>query len=317
VTIIETRELTKAYPGHTAVVDLSLEIKAGEIYGLLGPNGAGKTTTIRLLAALLRPSRGQARVAGHDLRAERDAVRSVVGLLPESTGFYGWMTPVEYLRFFADLYGMPRAEAFPRIDKLLECVGLVGRRSSAITTLSRGLRVRLGIARALVHRPRVLFLDEPTLGLDPMGQRDLLRLIQTVNADEGATVVLSSHALDQVGQVCARVGILTEGRLVAQGTAVDLCQQLQLRPTLDVSVADTALAQRIATEVGLYATATVAEPGRLLVTGKNADPRPEPLVRALIHAGTDVREVRVRTPSLEDVFFAVARPARRPPCPPA
>ena len=113
-----------------------LEIKVGEIYGLRGPNGAGKTTTIRSLVALLRPSRGQARVAGHDLRADRDAVRSVVGLLPESTGFYEWMTPVAYLRFFADLYGMPRAEAFRRIESLLERVGLVEGRSRAITTLS-------------------------------------------------------------------------------------------------------------------------------------------------------------------------------------
>jgi len=285
VNIIETRGLTKEYPGRTAVRDLALEVKAGETFGLLGPNGAGKTTTIRLLVGLLRPSGGPARVAGRDLSAGREAVRSVVGLLPESTGYYGWMTPVECLRFFADLYGVARVEAGPRIERLPQRVGPIERRSSPIATLSRGMRVRLGIARALVHRPRVLFLDEPTLGLDPMGQRDLLELVQAVNDDEGATGMLSSHALDQVGQVCARVGILSEGRLVAQGTAAELGKHLKLTPRLDVRVSDAVLAQRVATELGLYSTATVPESERLVLTPKPADLHPEALVRALVGAG--------------------------------
>ncbi len=312
--VIETRGLTKEYPGHTGVADLSVEIRAGEIYGLLGPNGAGKTTTIRLLVGLLRPSGGEARVAGHDVSAEPVAVRAVVGLLPESAGFYGWMTPVEYLCFFADLHAMPRGEAGPRIDRLLERVGLGGRRSSPISTLSRGMRARLGIARAVVHRPRVLFLDEPTLGLDPVGQRDLLRLIQTMNEDEGATIVLSSHALDQVGEVCARVGILTDGRLVGQGTAVELRRQLHLAPTLDVRVAQTDLARRVAVELGFYARVTVAPPETVVITPKNHELHPEILVRSLVGAGAEVREVVVREPSLEDVFFAVTQPVRSAAC---
>jgi ABC-2 type transport system ATP-binding protein len=310
VNVIETRGLTKEYRSQTGVADLSLEIRAGEIYGLLGPNGAGKTTTIRLLVGLLRPSRGEARVAGHDVLTDRRTVRSVIGLLPESTGFYGWMTPVEYLRFFADLHAMPRGEAHRRIDQLLERVGLPHRRSSPISTLSRGMRARLGIARAIVHRPRVLFLDEPTLGLDPVGQRDLLRLIQTVNEDEGATIVLSSHALDQVGEVCARVGILTDGRLVAQGTAEELRRELKLAPTLDVRVADTDLARRVAEQLGLYAKVTVAAPEHVVITPKDSNLHPEVLVRSLVAAGAEVREVVVRQPSLEDIFFAVAQPPR-------
>ena len=308
--VIETRGLTKEYRGHTGVADLSVEIRAGEIYGLLGPNGAGKTTTIRLLVGLLRPSGGEARVAGHDVSAEPVAVRSVVGLLPESAGFYGWMTPVEYLCFFADLHAMPRGEAGPRIEGLLERVGLGDRRSSPISTLSRGMRARLGIARAIVHRPRVLFFDEPTLGLDPVGQRDLLRLIQTMNEDEGATIVLSSHALDQVGEVCARVGIMTDGRLVGQGTAVELRRQLRLAPTLDVRVAQTDLARRVAVELGLYARVTVAPPETVVLTPRDHELHPEILVRALVGAGAEVREVVVREPSLEDVFFAVTQPVR-------
>jgi ABC-2 type transport system ATP-binding protein len=244
--MIETEELTKIFPGRTAVATLDLEVWAGEIYGFLGPNGAGKTTTIRMLTGILPPSRGEARVAGHDLRTDPDGVRASIGLLPESTGFYGWMTPVEYLRFFADLYGIPRSDVRERIDALLASVGLADRRSTRIATFSRGMRARLGIARALVHRPRVLFLDEPTLGLDPLGQRDILELIQHVNREEGATVFLSSHALDQVGHVCTRVGILNEGRLVAQGSAAELANHLAFPSTVRVTVDDAALAEQVA-----------------------------------------------------------------------
>jgi ABC-2 type transport system ATP-binding protein len=310
VNVIETYGLTKEYREHTGVADLSLQIRTGEIYGLPGPNGAGKTTTTRLLVGLLSPSRGEARGAGHDVLTERSAVRSVMGLLPESAGFYGWMTPVEYLHFFANLHAMPRGEAGSRIDEVLERVGLRDRRSNPISSFSRGMRARLGIARAIVHRPRVLFLDEPTLGLDPVGQRDLLRLIQTVNEDEGATIVLSSHALDHVGEVCARVGILTDGRLVAQGTAAELWRELKLAPTLDTRVADTDLARRVAEQLGLYAKVTVAAPERVVITAKDGDLHPEVLVRSLVAAGAEVREVLVRQPSLEDIFFAVAQPAR-------
>jgi ABC-2 type transport system ATP-binding protein len=310
VNVIETYGLTKEYRQQTGVADLSLQIRTGEIYGLLGPNGAGKTTTIRLLVGLLRPSRGEAYVAGHDVLTEQSTVRRVIGLLPESTGFYAWMTPVEYLYFFAKLHAMPRAEAGPRIDELLEGVGLRDRRSSPVGTFSRGMRARLGIARALLHRPRVLFLDEPTLGLDPGGQRDLLRLVQTVNEDEGATIVLSSHALDQVGEVCARVGILADGRLVAQGTAAELWRELKLAPTLDARVTDTDLARRVAERLGLYAKVTVAAPERIVITPKDGNLQPEVLVRSLVAAGAGVREVVVRQPSLEDIFFAVAQPAR-------
>jgi ABC-2 type transport system ATP-binding protein len=310
VNIIETRGLTKEYPGHTGVTDLSVEIKAGEIYGLLGPNGAGKTTTTRLLVGLLRPSRGEARVAGHDVSADPCRVRAIVGLLPESSGLYQWMTPVEYLRFFADLHSVPRGQARPRIDQLLERVGLEARGSSPIGTLSRGMRARLGIARAIIHQPRVLFLDEPTLGLDPVGRRDLLRLIQTVNEDEGATIVLSTHALDQVGEVCARVGILIDGRLAAQGTPAELWRELKLAPTLDVRVADTALARRVAEQLSFYAKVTVAAPEHVLITPKDGDLHPDVLVGSLVAAGAEVREMVVHQPSLEDIFFAVARPTR-------
>lgn len=308
--VIETKELRKVFSGRTAVANLNLEVREGEIYGFLGPNGAGKTTTIRMLAGILPPSRGEARVAGHDFRADPDGVRASIGLLPESIGYYGWMTPVEYLRFFADLYGLPRSDVSERISALLASVGLADRRSTRIATFSRGMRARLGIARALVHRPRVVILDEPTLGLDPLGQRDILELIQHVNREEGATVFLSSHALDQVGHLCTRVGILNEGHLVAQGTAADLSRRLELPSGLHLTVSDAGLAQQIVGRLSGDAAVTVLNPARLVVTPKHGEPRVDALVRALVQAGVEVREVVSGTPSLEDVFFALMRRER-------
>ncbi len=308
--IIETQDLTRVFPGRTAVAHLNLAVQVGEIYGFLGPNGAGKTTTIRMLAGLLPPSRGKVRVAGHDLQTDRDGARASIGLLPESVGYYGWMTPVEYLQFFADLYGVRPKGGRDRIGSLLGQVGLSDRQQSRITTLSRGMRARLGIARSLVHRPRVLFLDEPILGLDPLGQRDILELIQHVNREEGVTVFLSSHALDQVGQLCARVGILNEGRLVAQGTPSELRRQIEMPSSLHLTVTQADLAWEIAMGLKLYAEARVLDPEHLVVTPRGTSPQTEVLVQALVKAGVAVREALTRGPSLEELFFALIQRER-------
>ena len=307
---IETQDLRKVYAERTAVANLNLEVREGEIYGFLGPNGAGKTTTIRMLTGILPSTSGQARVAGRDLRTDPNGVRAAIGLLPESIGYYGWMTPVEYLRFFADLYGMSPIEARGRVADLVEWVGLADRQRTRIAAFSRGMRARLGIARALVHRPRVVILDEPTLGLDPLGQRDILELMQHVNREEGATVFLSSHALDKVGHVCTRVGILNEGHLVAQGTAADPSRRLGLPSGLHLTVSDADLVRQIVGRLRRDAGVTVVDPARLVVTSKDGDPRPDALVRALVQGGVDVREVVSGTPSLEEVFFALVRGER-------
>jgi len=308
--VIETYELTKVFNGRSAVAKLNIEVRAGEIYGFLGPNGAGKTTTIRILTGILHPSSGEARVAGHDVLTAPNRVRASIGLLPESTGYYSWMTPVEYLGFFADLYGMHRTDADDRTRALLAWVGLSGRATAPIGTFSRGMRARLGIARALIPRPRVVFLDEPTLGLDPVGQRDILELIKHANREEGTTVFLSSHALDQVGHLCARVGIMNEGRLVAQGTAAELSRRLGLRQAVRLTVSDAARAQQVAGQLGRHASATVVDANRLLLTADNGESYTDALLRALVHAGVSVGEAAVVTPSLEDIFFALVRRER-------
>jgi ABC-2 type transport system ATP-binding protein len=308
--VIETHELSRTFGKRAAMVSLDLEIRAGEIYGFLGPNGAGKTTTIRMLTGILPPSGGTACIVGYDIRTDPDAVRARIGVLPESTGYYGWMTPVEYLGFFAQLYGIRPTETTQRILTLLEWAGLSERQATRIATFSRGMRARLGVARALINRPRVVFLDEPTLGLDPLGQRDVLELIRRENRDEGTTVFLSSHALDQVGQLCTRVGILDEGRLVAQGTASELSQRLALPAALRLTVTDTTRAQQVAAHLGMYAQVSMADPSHLVVIRRDRELPAEVLVRALGRAGVMVRDVTVDAPNLEEVFFALVRHKR-------
>jgi ABC-2 type transport system ATP-binding protein len=218
---IEANGLTKSYDGRVAVNGVDLAVPAGAVLGFLGPNGAGKTTVIRILSTILTSESGSFTVAGvPDHQQVR--VRRVVGVLPESAGYPGSQTGREWLTFHARLFGQPRQQAAATAGALLDEVDLADRGRSAISSYSRGMRQRLGIARALVNDPRVVILDEPTLGLDPAGQDQLLDLISRVARERGATVVLSTHQLDEVERVCDRVVILHHGRVVAEGTVAQV-----------------------------------------------------------------------------------------------
>jgi ABC-2 type transport system ATP-binding protein len=218
---IEVVRLSKRYGERTAVDELTFTAQEGDIIGLLGPNGAGKTTTIRLLTTILRPTGGSFAVAG--ISGDHPArVRQRIGVLPESAGYPGRQTGREYLRYSARLFGRERSDATAAADRLLTEVGLGDRAGSRISTYSRGMRQRLGIARALVNDPAVVFLDEPTLGLDPAGQREVLATVEQIARQRGATVVLSTHTLTEVEQVCNNLLILDHGRLRAVGTVADI-----------------------------------------------------------------------------------------------
>ena len=216
-TTVEAVELTKHYGAYTAVEGVSFSASKGEIMGLLGPNGAGKTTTIRLLTTVLEPSSGEYSIAGHSSKSATE-IRRRIGVLPESSGYPSQQTGAEYLRFYARLYGKSRSEARSLSAELLAGVGLEKRGRSRISTYSRGMRQRLGIARALVNDPVVVFLDEPTLGLDPAGQAQVLDMIRAAANARDATVVLSTHLLSEVEQVCSKVVILNQGRVVGAGS---------------------------------------------------------------------------------------------------
>jgi ABC-2 type transport system ATP-binding protein len=218
---VEAHGVEKRYGSLVAVADLTFEAEPGEILGVLGPNGAGKTTAIRVLTTILDPSRGSFAVAGvpHTRPAE---IRRRIGVLPESAGYPEHQTGEEYLRYHARLYGRSRAGARAAAGGLLDEVGLGDRGPTLISTYSRGMRQRLGIARALVNEPQVVFLDEPTLGLDPAGQRQMLATVQRIAGERGATILLSTHLLAEVEETCSRVLILNRGRVAALGTVAEV-----------------------------------------------------------------------------------------------
>ncbi len=223
--VIETHELSKVYDGHVAVDQVSFRVLEGEIFGFLGPNGAGKTTTLLMLLGLTEPTHGTARVFGVDPARDPVKVKGLIGYLPENMGFYRDMNAWESLRFIAELNGLSGAAAEERIETALETVGLLKDADRLTGTYSRGMRQRLGIAEVLVKEPKVAFLDEPTLGLDPDATNRMMNLIRSLCRDRGMTVLLSSHLLHQAQKICDRVGIMIEGRMAAQGPMAQLAEE--------------------------------------------------------------------------------------------
>ena len=223
--IIETKGLTKKYGEKTAVDHLDLSILRGEVFGLLGPNGAGKTTTTLMLTGLTEPTEGTAFIGGLDCIRCPMEVKKIVGYMPDNVGFYGDMTGRENLRFTASLNGLPRELAEERIDALLEKTGLAYAGDQRVGTYSRGMRQRLGVADVLMKDPKVIIMDEPTLGIDPEGMRQLLELIRELARKENRTLLISSHQLYQIQQICDRVGLFVDGRLMACGTVEELAEQ--------------------------------------------------------------------------------------------
>jgi ABC-2 type transport system ATP-binding protein len=223
---LETRDLTKRYELRTAVNTLNLKIYRGEIFGLLGPNGAGKTTTILMLLGLTEPTSGTAQVDGLDPRRDPLAVKSRVGYLPDDVGFYDDVSARDNLLYTARLNRMREPEATERVEYLVDQVGLGDVIDRRVRTFSRGMRQRLGLADALIKRPSILILDEPTVNIDPEGVRELLKFVSDLRHNEGMTVLLSSHLLHQVEQVCDRIGVFVSGRLVGVGTIAELAAEL-------------------------------------------------------------------------------------------
>jgi ABC-2 type transport system ATP-binding protein len=219
---IFTSNLSKSYRNFWAVNSLTIDVNPGDIFGFLGPNGAGKTTTIRMLCGLLSPTSGYAKVAGLDIVKDSLKIRRIIGLLPESSGFYNWMSAEEYLLYFAALYKIDIHLGKKRAQDLLEKVGLATRSYVPISYYSRGMKQRLGLARTLINEPKILFLDEPTLGLDPKGQQDIKNTLLELNREKEVTIFLSSHALGEVSSLCNRIAIVNRGKLVAQGSIEEL-----------------------------------------------------------------------------------------------
>ncbi len=224
-TVIETKELSKYYGQQAAVDSLTLQVQEGEIFGFLGPNGAGKTTTILMLLGLTEPSKGEAWVCGFNPIREPLKVKRLVGYLPENVGFYRDMTARENLRYVARLNKIPDGVSSDKMDEVLDIVGLSEDAERKLGTFSRGMNQRLGIAEVLIKDPKICFLDEPTMGLDPDGAIRMIELIQSLSRDRKITTLISSHNLDQVQRISHRVGIMIKGTLGAVGPMEDLAKE--------------------------------------------------------------------------------------------
>ena len=299
-------DLEVSYGDHTAVHGVSFTVGRGEVFGLLGPNGAGKTSVVRALTTILDPSAGMATVAGHPL-SEPDSVRSAIGVLPESNGYPDAVSAFDYLVYFGRLYGLPRSEAEDRANSLLGDVGLASVSGQAIKTFSRGMRQRLGIARSLVNRPQVLFLDEPTLGLDPAGREEVLSQIDGIAATEGTSVVLCSHILDDVERVCDRVAILKKGAIVSTGTVAAVTSEAT--PTNKVALAidpkDTDRAVAVLEKTDGYAVTSTSIPGIIEVENPDRSESMNQLLSALIGAEIAILAVQPRNSRLTEAFISL------------
>ncbi len=297
-TMIATENLGKQFSTVTAVDQLNVEIPAGQVFGLLGPNGAGKTTTIRMLSALIAPSRGHAWVAGHRIGEEDNLIRKEVGILTETPGMYEQLSAQRNLSFFAQLYEVPQVDK--QVERYLRMLGLWSRRNDPVGTFSKGMRQKLAIARALLHEPKVLFLDEPTSGLDPEASRLVREFISELKA-EGRTIILSTHNLDEADRLCDRIGVL-RGRLLALDTPTNLRRQLFGRSVVfHLGKAKAVFAKTLAALPFVQGVETVDN--KLVVKLDDPEKRNPQLVAELVNLGAQVQFVGELRQSLEDVYL--------------
>jgi len=304
--IIETRGLTKRYGRLTALEELDLTVEEGVVYGFVGPNGAGKTTTMRILATLLRPTAGEAWVVGHSVLKERRDVRRAIGYMPDFFGVYGDMKVWEYLDFFAACYEIAPETRRALVGDLLELVDLAHRRDDYVDALSRGMKQRLCLARALAHDPQVLILDEPASGLDPRARVEIRELVRELQA-MGKTIFVSSHILTEIEEVCTHIGIIEAGHLVATGRLAEMRQRVQAQRVVRVGLTGQ-IEEARAWLVGQTDVACV-EPvagngeGDLQVTFAGDDEALVRLLSELVGAGFPVVLFREESSDLEDVFM--------------
>jgi ABC-2 type transport system ATP-binding protein len=303
VVAIETRALERRFSGGiVAVAGVDLEVQEGEIYAFLGPNGAGKTTTVRMLTTLLAPTGGKAVVAGFDVVRQPGDVRRSIGVALQEAALDPLMTGRELMMLQATLHAIPKVDAVRRADALLERVGLTEAAERRIGTYSGGMRRRLDLATALVHDPHVLFLDEPTTGLDPVSRRAIWEEVRKLN-DEGTTVFLTTQYLEEADQVADRVGIIDEGRMAAEGTPAALKAQIG-RPHLELTLAEGSEDGQAVPILARFGEPLPAKDGAILVSLKRGASDVALVVRALDEAGLCVESLNLVQPTLDDVFVA-------------
>jgi len=297
---VELHNLSKTYPGgKQAVQNVSLALEPGEVFGFLGPNGAGKTTTVKLLNGMLTPTEGICRVLGSDPALEPEKVHAVSGVVTEHARMYENLTGLENLVFYAELFGISADEAAGRAEALLQEMELEEAKDRKLAAWSTGMRQRISLARALIHRPKILFLDEPTSGLDPESAQNVNRMIREMAENSGITVFLCTHQLRYAQEICTRYGLIEEGRLLAAGTLEELRAEAFSQITLQIR------AGSMPTGMGFRQTG--AQEYETMIRTEEEIPE---IVRRIAAAGGDIYKVEARQPDLEDIYFALTAAGR-------
>jgi len=299
--IIEVVNLTKKYGELVAVNNVSFEVKEGEIFGLLGPNGAGKTTLISMLCTILRPTSGTARVNGFDIVKEEDKVRKSIGIVFQDSSLDNRLTGMENIELHASLYGVPKNERKKRIKEVLELVGLEDKANILVRNYSGGMKRRLEIARALIHYPKVLFLDEPTIGLDPQTRVNIWEYIVKLAKRENITIFLTTHYMEEADFLCNRVAIIDEGKIIA----IDSPENLKRKIGGDALIIEAGEKEKIKQVVSkLSFVKRVSEvDGKIYVNIENSEENLPSVFEALRNNNIKIKSISVRKPSLNDVFI--------------
>lgn len=309
--IIELRQVMKTYPENTRAVDeVSFGIRHGEIYGLLGPNGAGKSTTIGMIATLLKPTSGEIFVKELSVKKEPNAVKRLIGLVPQEIALYPTLTAGENLEFWGKMYGLHGDQLKTRIREVLEIVGLTDRKKKLIETYSGGMKRRINIAVGLLNEPEILIMDEPTVGVDPQSRNHILETVKTLNA-KGLTVLYTSHYMEEVEYLCDRVGIMDHGKLIAEGTKEELTRLVGDYNTVRIKAKelhDTIL-QKVMAIQGILDTAYYEN--QLDILTQEGESLLPDLIQTLVSGGCKVESVQFIEPNLESVFLHLTGRALR------
>ena len=307
--VIDANNLSKVYGDLVAVNTLNLQVQEGEIFGFLGPNGAGKTTTILMLLGLTEPTTGTAKVCGYNCSRDPIKVKRLTGYLPENIGFYSELTARQNMMYTARLNGIPEKQALSKISELLGLVGLPEVANKKVGEFSRGMKQRLGIADVLVKDPKVVILDEPTLGIDPDGSARILELIMDLSRQRGITIMLSSHLLHQVQRICNRVGILVKGKMVALGTVDQLGKKLEAgKTTIEIEVSPTT-PQLMDSIKKIPGVINVEKSEHLITITCDKDVRPE-IVKTVAQTNSNLLQLRLQDYTLEEIYLRYFREVR-------
>jgi ABC-2 type transport system ATP-binding protein len=310
--ILEVKELVKKYGDFTAVNGISFEIKEGEIFSLLGPNGAGKTTTISILSTLFTPTSGEATIGGHSVTHDPMAVRKLIGVVPQELALYDDLTARENLNFWGQMYGLSGKSLKTRVDEVLEQIGLVDKARNRIKTYSGGMKRRVNIGVGLLHKPRLLFMDEPTVGIDPQSRRAILDSVKALN-QQGMTVLYTTHYMEEAEELSNRVGIIDHGELIALGTQAELNRQVGENDTLVLHIDESQNGETLANAVRNIHGVIKADvtDHTVAVIAPQAEEIMAPVIIKANELGTKIRSVDIQEPNLEAVFLTLTGRALR------